>query len=487
MVLELAEGPNRLHLDFEAQDAIRMMNMLELRARNGAWRFYPARALRDVRGPVWLEGATAEQQVHEQLDIDLGRILAPELLALEAVTPMEWREPGDLGRRIRYQWKVVPPSPPPGARPAELSRRWEQLDTHAEGRANTTLTRLEAMEQEERDRGLLARLAGLLPRWSDVTARRKRLRHALDEIREQPLSRRPSEASRLMSLLEAQEKELGELERFCRDAEEQEELRVSEEQQRSRHAEQVQEARLKHERLASELEQLHSQLAEKQAELSSTEAEVTARNDQLARATHEARKNKALEQLAETQKKLQQHEQLRSKAQEAQVLLPEGTSKEERKRQKAELHKVEETLKRLQSEEKKYQRDAEAPFQMEAERVEPDAGLKALTARRHTLSQELTKLAQQETQRKAELEACAKQLDTPFRFQPPQTPVKPGRKQAAVPKQVPIPEEPLPELGQLLEHAGQRYLTVSTWEQATRAKADADRLEAILVAVESTV
>ncbi len=71
----------------------------------------------------------------------------------------------------------------------------------------------------------------------------------------------------------------------------------------------------------------------------------------------------------------------------------------------------------------------------------------------------------------------------PFRFQPPVRPAAPKRKDAP-PKPVPLPGEPLPEVGELLEHGERRYLAVRTWEEASRAKDEADRLGAKLVAVE---
>ena len=487
MVVELGEGPHRLRLEFEAEEAIRMKNVLELRARNGAWRFHPARALREVRGPVWLEGAALEQPVHDELSIDLGDVRAAELLALAAVAPADWQEPQGLARRIRYRWRAVPPQPPSGARRAELLRKWEQLDTHVDSRANDAVAHLEKIEREERERGLLSRLVRLLPLWNDVGSRRKRLRRALDEIREQPLSRRSSEARRLLDSLEAQEKELAELEHYCREAEEQEELRVAEEEQRAQHARQVEEARQRHARLLSELEAFRARLQEKRDGLPALDGRIQARTEEVARAAYEARTQQARDKLAACQARLEDQERRRGELQAALDGLAEGTPKEERKRLKTELHKQEEALKRGRTEEEEQRRIAGTPFRPEAERPGQDEELARLVAQSRALRGEVVALEQEEKRREAELAACAKEVDVPFRFQPPHRRAEPGRKQEVARKPVAIPDEPPPELGELLEHAGRRYLAVRTWEQASRAKADADRLGAVLVALDGVV
>ena len=54
----------------------------------------------------------------------------------------------------------------------------------------------------------------------------------------------------------------------------------------------------------------------------------------------------------------------------------------------------------------------------------------------------------------------------------------------AVPKEVPsppVPDEAPPELGELFEHQGKRYLAVKTWEQVSKALLVAIRLKSTLV------
>jgi hypothetical protein len=484
MVVELGEGLHRLRLEFGTQEAIRMKNALELRARNGAWRFHPARALREVRGPVWLEGKAGEQPVQDELPIDLGDVQAAELLALAATAPVDWKEPPTLSRRIRYQWRAVPPQPPSGARPAELLKQWERLDSHVEARARTAVEHLEKMEHEER--GLLQRLVGLLPRWDEVGRRRKRLRRNLDEIREQPLSQRPSEAARLLGLLEAQERELVELERFCQEEEEQEELRVAEDEQRAQHSRRVEQARAQQGTLRSKLEACQTQLQEKQRALPGLEGQLQTRTLELERAAHEARTQQAKDKLAASETRLEEESLRRTELQAALDGLPTDAPKDERKRSKGALHKQEEALVRLKKEVEEHRRAAEAPFRPGSERLGQDEELALLTARLQELRQELVSLGQREKQLQTDLEACAKEVDAPFRFTPPARPARSMRKREA-PTAVPIPEEHPPEFGKLLEHANRRYLAVRTWEEAQRAKVEADRLRAMLVAAAGAI
>ncbi|HLL53629.1 MAG TPA: hypothetical protein VK447_08795, partial [Myxococcaceae bacterium] len=84
----------------------------------------------------------------------------------------------------------------------------------------------------------------------------------------------------------------------------------------------------------------------------------------------------------------------------------------------------------------------------------------------------------------SELEKLARELDAPFELKP--TPAnRQGRKPAPPPRTPEVPDEPLPAVGELLEHGGQRYLAVKTWEQAALAASDAGRLGATVVAADA--
>jgi hypothetical protein len=484
MVVELGEGPDRLRLEFEASDAIQMMNALETWAGPGAWRFHPARALRDVRGPVWLEGKAEAQPVQDELTVEQGEVPVADLFALDTGAPAKWQEPPALARRVRYRWKTLPPLLPKGAQSAKLVREWEQLDSHVENRARTVAESLERMEREEGERGLLARLTGLVQSWKNVGSRRKRLRLALDEVREQPLSKRPAEAARLVASLEAQEKELTELARFCQEQEEQEELRLAEEAQQAQHTHRVEEARRRREGLETEHGGLRTQSTEKRKALLGMEDAYQALTERAARAEHDARVEQARQQLAEGQARLDVETQRRQELQSVLETLAQNASKQERKRRKAELHEQEDALKRLQSGLDQYRLQADSPFRPGTLPVGTDPERNRVEAQLQSLRKEIAALENEEQRTQKEIDARAKEEAEPFVFRPPPRPARAGRKQAPTPGPVLIPKEPLPGRGVLWEHGGRRYLVVSTWEDAEGARADAVRLEAQLVTVE---
>ncbi|HLL84038.1 MAG TPA: hypothetical protein VK420_15340, partial [Longimicrobium sp.] len=381
MVLELGEGLHRLRLELEAQDAIRMMQALEARAQGGTWRFHASRALGAVAGPVWLEATSGEQPVHDELPLELGDVKARELSTVADTVPERWPEPAGLARRVRYRWRVVPPGPPPGARPAQLVRAWQDLDSHVEQRAREALRQLRELEQKEKDSGVLQRLKGLLARWDEVRSRRKRLQRGLEDILEQPLSRRPADARALVAELVAREGELADLERYCREAEEEEERKVEEERQRALHRERVEAARVKHGQVSAELETLRRQLREAIDGLAAAEEEARTRREELARAEHETRVNAARAKLLETQEELRTLEARRTELEQP----PGQGGTDDEKARKKERHKVEEALKRLRGEETKLRQAAEAPFQAGAAPTGQDERLVALASRQKTL------------------------------------------------------------------------------------------------------
>jgi hypothetical protein len=72
-------------------------------------------------------------------------------------------------------------------------------------------------------------------------------------------------------------------------------------------------------------------------------------------------------------------------------------------------------------------------------------------------------------------------------FVPRQTPRLPAVTLPDIATAPTVPTEALPELGELFEHQGERYLAVRTWEQATRATRGASRLRAKLVAFPDSI
>ncbi|HEX8826196.1 MAG TPA: hypothetical protein VF794_40200 [Archangium sp.] len=482
MALALEEGAHRLRLEFAAPDAIRMLRVMEQCAAQGAWRFHPKRALRDVRGVVRLAASQEERRVHDEVPVNLGDVQAQELMSMEEVRPASWPEPGELSRRIRYQWRVVPPRAPTGARQAELCRQWEQLDDYVRDRVERLRARLEKLEREEADEGLLTRLANLVSQWGEVRSRRKRLRQTLDEIAEQPLSKRPEEAPGLVEKLSAQEDAVEALEKHCRTTIEEEERRLEEEAQRREYDLRIGEATAEREKLQSERAELLRALGEKRDALGALAEERRALGMEIARAEHDARVERAQSRLVELATELPQVDEQLAALEEKLRTAGDSANKDERKGWGRERHSLEEKRKRLRGEEARQRQAAEAVFVPEEVRFESlsDARLSELAAREKALRAEVASLDKRVPDIDARLEACGRALDTPFQFQPSPRRVQAPRKEGT-PRPPPIPNEPLPEIGALLEHGGKRYLSVSSWPQVKRALAAAQRLRAQLV------
>ncbi|WNG59322.1 hypothetical protein F0U59_34840 [Archangium gephyra] len=482
MALALEEGAHRLRLEFEAPDAIRMLRAMEQCAAQGAWRFHPKRALRDVRGVVRLAASQEERRVHDEVPVNLGDVQAQELMSMNEVRPASWPEPGELSRRIRYQWRVVPPRAPTGARQAELCRQWEQLDDYVRDRVARLRARLEKLEREEADEGLLTRLANLVSRWGEVRNRRKRLRQALDEITEQPLSKRPEEAPALVEKLTAQEVAVEAFEKDCRTTIEEEERRLEEEAQRRKYDLRLEEARAEREKLQSERAGLLRELGDKRDSLESLAEERRALGMEIARTGHDARVQRAQSRLAELGTELPQVDEQLAALEEKLRTAGDSANKDERKGWSRERHSLEEKRTRLKAEEARHRQAAEAGFVPEEVRIESlsDARLTELAAREKALRAEVASLEKRVPDIEARLEARGRTLDTPFQFQPSPRQTQAPRKEGT-PRPPPIPNEPLPEMGALLEHGGKRYLSVSSWPQAERALAAAQRLRAQLV------
>lgn len=482
MVLALEEGASRLHIHFGAQDAIRTQQALERCAHQGAWRFYSRRPLRDVRGKVRTADVPGERTVHDEYPCDLGNVPAPELAALEQVSPQTWPPVNELARQVRYRWRVMPPRPPAGRRRSPLYGQWSALDEFVVRRVEQLRARLDQVEREEQEQGLLSRLAGLLSRWTNVKSQRKRLRQAVDEIAEQPLSKRPEEAGDWLQRLAAREEELARLEGDCLRQVEEEERRVEEERQREEHDAQLTQARTRRDETVARLEALKQEVDSRRVDLEAAKAETDRYAESLERDRHAERVRQEQARLDELQPQLAQAEALRTQLEAKPAQPGAASSKEERKQSKRELHALSEKRTQLGREAEQLRQRIEAPFTWDPRRPvrNPDAKLQELLARQKHLGEQLAALEKQAGTLEQERTACERDLDRPFELQFTPRATAPWKASAFRPP--PIPDEALPEIGELLEHGGHRYLAITTWPQLQRAQAIALRLKAQLVA-----
>ncbi len=489
MVLALEEGPLRLHLRFGAKDALRTRQALERWASQGAWRFHPRRAFRDVRGLVRTAGSPMERQVHDEVPLQLGDLTANELASFNEVRPSSWPPAPELARQVRYHWRVLPPRAPRGHRPAQLCLQWSALDEFVSRRVEQLRARLDKVEQDEKAEGLLARLAGLVARWGEVRSRRSKLRRELDEIAEQPLSKRPiEEAPALLARLLTQEEVLSGLEAECRKQVADEERRVEEERQRQLHDEGVAQAKDRYAQLQQQREVLSGALEAGRVTLDGLKADRERLIEELERARHAEEVNQSKARLTELEVLIVQEREKVAGLQEQFAKAGEEASKEARKGWKRDLHASEEKLKRLGSEADGLRRRIEAPFAREARRAGQlsDSRLDELAASQKRFGEEQAERERRAAELDKAMAECSLVIEKPFQFLFTPRAI-PAAWKAASSKPPAIPNEALPEVGSLVEHDGRRYLAVSNWVQAERARPVALRLKAQLVAADPAV
>ncbi len=124
--------------------------------------------------------------------------------------------------------------------------------------------------------------------------------------------------------------------------------------------------------------------------------------------------------------------------------------------------------------------------------TDKEAG-KDLKAQKLKLSDELQRHKKEVKKFQGEISALEKQAAEPFEFRPqPVSTVRPlqssGRfvpQSSSAPAATNVPDDSLPETGNLRTHKGQRYLVIQTWEQLEAGESSASRLSAKLVAPEN--
>ncbi len=119
---------------------------------------------------------------------------------------------------------------------------------------------------------------------------------------------------------------------------------------------------------------------------------------------------------------------------------------------------------------------------------------KDLKARQRKLSDDLQRANRSIKRLKGEVEALEQQVAEPFTFRPPANLTKRasgggGRfvpQRSKVPAGTPVPQEALPEVGELRSRKAERYLVIARWEDLDAGEQVAARLSARLVAPEGT-
>lgn len=458
LVMDLVTGPVGIQLEWETGIAIDVLHRVQKACETPGWTFHVARRLRDVAGLVILEGASAAAPVMADERIDLPDLRA-SLATFEAATPPSWRAPSPLAKNVVYAWRTLPEVVPAGAGKAQIIRQWTALDEWASRSVTILRQRLSSMEGEER--GILDRLKGLWRGHSVVARERKRIGDALVEIGEQPPSQRSDAAELVLRLAE----EVGKIHGLLNQAHREHQNAEDEAEERG----QREACRARVEQAATELMARRAALAELEgkattADLATRDAEAARlrriselRAIRLARLTKDRDRDEPA--LAEAKKQLKAlNTQHRGKAPKA-----------ERAPLAAEIARLEHLV--AEAKQELLAIDAWSPtvaeLTAESGRLkEARAALVALQRPRTTLTSDL-----------ARLERAAAEV---FAYRP-----GPRLQTVSLPDVVAAPTVPTegpPELGELFEHQGERFLAVRTWEQVAPASGVAARLLAKLVA-----
>jgi hypothetical protein len=486
-VLDLVNRPISLQVEWPRKDAIDIYHRLSKAAQKPEWRFHPQRRLSEVRGRVILEGATHPVQVQVK---DSEEISAPDVVLpiedFDRVPSDVFPNPPPLVRRVIYKWTALPEALPAGAREAELVRKWRAVDEWARRQVDTLRQALERMEKEER--GFIDRLRPWFSGYDDLRQRRNQLGGRLVELGEASPSQRDDACELVRRIIETT-REVRELIEHAHATRLRAEDSAAEAHQKAEWEAGVRRALEELAAKRSELRLLKEREAEITSELREAEershadlevrrearrVSLLAKRDRVSAELEAARREQGANQGGP---KLQPEEGARKihklgwlRRLLGRLLLWDERAREEQAREERarKIHNLKRRLRRLNLQIE----GLDAWFPPPKERTDELAALFRLREA-WKAAHEAVRAADAEIQR---LELIA---GKPFAFKaPPQAPAPAVPQDSANPS---IPDEAGPELGDLFEHGGQRYLAVKTWEQARLAVPVAQRLKAKLV------
>lgn len=458
LVMDFLAGPVGIQLEWGSGTAVDVFHHVTKACEAPIWTFHAQRRLREIVGPVLLEGAMASASVLTDERIDL-RDLRSSLANFETAEPTGLPTHSPLARTVLYEWRTVPETVPTGAGKAQIIRQWTALDEWAAGSVRILRQRLETMEGEEK--GILDRLRGFLRGQDALRRERLRMRDALTEIAEQPPSQRSDASETVRRILE----EDGRIRRLLQQAQasrQNAEDEAEESAQRKAWEGRVNQAALAVAQRRAELTNLEDREAETEAALHAGEAAIINRTGEL-----RAARSAALVQARDLD--MAALDKARTKLSSLDAAQEGPAPKEVRRPVTQEIQRLEGTIATSKRELAALDGWEPSPTELAAEfaaRKRAREAKETIRKSRATIQASLSQL---------EREAAEGFAFRPGTRIPIASPVEIG----VAP---PVPSEAPPEIGELFEYQGQRYLAVRTWEQVPRAKPVAARLRADLVA-----
>lgn len=459
MRMDLAAEAITLSLEWPRGDAVDCLHRITRATDRPLWQFHAQRSLAEIRGEVLMQGASEAHSVEASVTLNLADVSAP-LLQFDAAEPPQVPDPPPLAREVLYRWRRVPIEAAAGARTAELVERWRKIDEWTAARVDRLRVALQPPPTEQ---GLLTRLSRWLPGRDAAAKQRRRLAEEVEVLGDGHPSEAPDQAAQRLGKLQALTVDVERHLRAAHDQYQQAEDAGAEDLQRTQWRARLDVATAALARARGQLaaaEAAHEATARALASAETARQTEIDRQRQARRTELAAAYDHAAAELAETRQALE-----RLKAEH-------GDRPPKQKRQPL-------TRKQQELEKKAAQhcRDLEA-----VDRWSPPqpllAEVEAELQRARQAVEEATHAARGLRERCRSHEA---ELAEVFRFIPPPRLQPPPALESSVAPQVPT--EAPPELGELRELKGRRYLGVSTWEQVPLTAPIAQRLNAELVAL----
>ncbi|MGA2129436.1 MAG: hypothetical protein ABSG76_25165 [Xanthobacteraceae bacterium] len=447
LIVDLVAGPIGIQLEWPRPDAIAMMQSLDGVARAPGFEFHPRRRLRDVRRAVQLAGWDEPAGLRERIQVDLGDVEAP-LDQFDAARPDTPRRAPALALEVEYMWKVVPQRLPANARAADLVRQWRELDEWAKRVVDDCRQIIKQYATAD------------LP--DEFAGRVAQLRDELDVAGQTRPSRRAEHAGPLVEQMRTMARGVKELAESVIEARQNAANKAEEQRQR---------AAWTKERAAAEgeLSGARTELEQAVQHQNSVAAEISALDAELARARASLEAQRRADGGALIARANAELAAARRERDDADRAHPGGKApNRERKVLNKRIEALQQQIAKLK-------------------RGEPDIGVGSPPADE---LRELRDRGQDARKRqdaaRAAVRRCSEdigrlepEIAKPFEFRPSPrpsaAPLRPVNEPPVVPTELP------PELGELLEDQGRRYLAVRAWEQVDPARPVAKRLNAMLV------
>ncbi len=457
MRMDLAAEAITLSLEWPRGDAVDCLHRITRATDRPLWHFHAQRSLAEIRDEVLLHGASEAHPAEASVTLKLADVPAP-LLQFDAAEPAQVPDPPPLAREVVYRWRRVPVEAPAGVRTAELVERWRKIDEWATARVDRLRAALIPPPAEQ---GLITRLIRWLPGRDATAKQRRRLAEEVEVLGDGRPSEAPDQAA----------ERLRELQELTVDVERH--LHTAHDQHQQ--AEDAAAADLQRTQWQARIDAATAALARTRGELAAAETAHEAAAQALASA--EMARQTELDRLRQARRTelAAAHDHTTAEFAETRQALELLKAKHGDRPPKQERQPLTRKQQELEKKAAQHRHDLEAVGRWSPPQALL-ADVEAELQRARQAVEEATRATRGLRDRCRNHEA--EHAET-FRFlPPPRLQPPPAVESNAAP---PVPTEAPPELGELRELKGQRYLGVSTWEQVPLAAPIAQRLNAALV------